>query len=135
VAMARATATYSHPDYPARNVLDPREHNAWSPLGKDREPQHLTITFEQPLNAAKTPYLTVALGMLNRDIDLSSPGHFRIFAISGTDDGTELPPDIVDILSMGAAQRSSEQAARLQAYHAQHDPRLQPLRTRLDLLR
>lgn len=135
IPMARATASYSHPDFPARNVLDPREHNAWSPLGKDREQQHLTLVFERPLRPAETPYLTVMLGMINRNLDLSSPGHFRIFAISGNDDGSELPPDIQEILAVAQAQRTTEQAARIYAYHALHNPQLRPMRTQLDNLR
>ena len=135
VGMSGATASYSHADYPARNVLDPREHIAWSPLGRDREQQHLTVIFERPLVPAETPYLTVALGMLNRDLDLSSPGHFRIFAISGNDDGTELPPDIQEILGIAPADRTTEQAGRIQEYHALHDAALHPVRTRLDNLR
>lgn len=133
--LQRATASYAHPDYPARNVLDPDLSNAWSPLGKVKEAQHLTVTFEKPLDPQKQPYVTVMICMINLNLNLSSPGHFRIRAITGTDDGTELPEDIQTILAVAPGDRAPEQTDRMETYHAMHDPQLEPLRIDLANLR
>jgi hypothetical protein len=135
VSLADATASYQHPDWAARHVLDPIVSNAWSPLGQVKTQQHLTLTFANPVDPADTPYFTTMLCGVNRDTGFSTPGHFALFAVTGNDDGTNTPEDVQAILHTPHEQRTPEQRDRIRAYHAAHNPDLSHLRDELEVYR
>ena len=120
VEVSSATASYSHPDYPANGMLDPRWPTAWSPLGKTKEPQHLTLTFAKPVEPDTSPYLSVMVNFQQ----VANAGHFKVLAMTGIDDDTNIPQDIRRILNEAPVDRSRREAKRLSEYHAQNDLRL-----------
>ncbi|MFT5289264.1 MAG: mono/diheme cytochrome c family protein [Planctomycetota bacterium] len=124
VPLRDATASYSHADFPARNVLDPRAINGWSPLGRTKEPQHLTLIFDAPVDPAEWDCFTVNLSGVNRDTGHSAPGHFRIFAVTGNDDTPTLPPFLETILTIPRQERTAEQSRSLLVFQAANDPGL-----------
>lgn len=129
IPLADATASYSHPDYPVENVLDPRAINAWSPLGRINEPQHLTIMLSEPVNRKEASHLTVMVNFQQ----IGGPGHFRVHAITGKNDETNIPEGIQEILTIAATNRTPEEVDRIGAYQKQHDPGLARLREELEI--
>ena len=113
--IARVTASYSHPDFPPADCLDERDANGWSPHPKNQEPQHITFQLNQPLHASQTPYVTAMLvwGGGHR----LTGGKYRLYAISGEDDGSEIPPAIQELLEFSRDQRSPEQQIAIRDYH------------------
>ena len=53
-----ATASTSADDHAAPSVLDERNVHWWQPSQKDQK-QRLTLTFDQPVDQTKTPFLSV----------------------------------------------------------------------------
>lgn len=129
VPLADATASYSHPDYPVENVLDPRALNAWSPLGKVNEPQHLTIMLGETVDREEASHLTVMVNFQQ----IGGPGHFRVHAITGRNDETNIPEDVQKILAIVADERSAAELNRIGTYQKQHDKGLARLREELEI--
>ena len=125
------TASSAHADYPPRDCLDPRDHNGWSPHPNNRTAQHITFSFVQSLNASETPYITVLLvwggGKFGNEAELVA-GQYRFYAITGTDDGTNLPEDVQAILRTLPEHRSAVQQQRLSNYYAKVAPELENTR-------
>ena len=113
--IARVTASYSHPDFPPVDCLDERDANGWSPHPKNQEPQHITFQLNQPLHASQTPYVTAML-VWGGGHGLTG-GKYRLYAISGEDDGSEIPPAIQELLELSSDQRSPEQQIAIRDYH------------------
>ena len=134
----RVTASASHPDYPPQNSLDERAHNGWSPYPADTTDQHITFTFDEPLDASQNPYLTATLTFMGAGHGWGPklyPARFRVYGFSGVDDGTNLPDDVQAILEIPPTERSPEQAVRMQSYHAEAGEALLPVRQKLESLR
>lgn len=129
VPLANATASYSHADYPVENVLDPRAQSAWSPLGKVNEQQHLTIMLGEPVDRKKTSHLTVMVNFQQ----MGGPGHFRVHAITGRNDETNIPADIQKLLAIAADARSPDEVYQLSVYQKNHDPGLARLREEIKI--
>ena len=127
VPLADATASYSHPDYPVENVLDPRSQNGWSPLGKVREQQHLTVMLAEPVSKSEASHLTVMVNFQQ----IGGPGHFRVLAVTGRNDETNIPEGIREILSTAVDERNSAALSRLANYQKQYDPGLTHIRNEL----
>ncbi len=127
--IARVTASTWEPANPPAGCLDPRNDSGWSPDLAATGPVHLTATFAEPLRAGATPFLNVQLNFgAGRAL---MPELVEVFVITGTDDGTDLPADIVAALQTPATNRNPETAARLWTYCAQHAPELRALRVEL----
>ena len=131
VPIARVTASNSHVDYPPANCLDPRDHNGWSPHPHNKAKQHITFTFDEPIDTDETPYITTLMvwggGEFGGGAALS-PGHFRVFAITGTDQDTNLPADVQSLLRKSSSELTDEESLRLQEYYASIAPELANLR-------
>jgi mono/diheme cytochrome c family protein len=131
--IARVTASSWDPAHPAAGCLDPRNDSGWSPDLATKGPVHLTATLAEPIDARATPHLTVQLnfgagkGLI--------PGLIEIAAITGTDDGTDLPADVVAALGTPAAARPPAMKARLWRHCAAHAPELARDRIALSNLR
>ena len=124
--IARVTASTWEPANPPAGCLDPRNEDGWSPDPAATGPVHLTATLAEPLRAATTPYLNVQLNFgAGRAL---MPELVEVFVVTGTDDGTDLPADIVAALQMPETNRDAETAARLWRYCAQHAPELRAAR-------
>ena len=127
--IVRVTASSWDPQNPPAGCLDPRNHDGWSPDPGASGPVHLTATFAEPVRTGATPYLTAQLNFgFGKDM---IPGLIELFAVTGKDDGTDLPADIVAAVETPEGQRSEEIRARLWEYCAGHAPELAARRVEL----
>jgi hypothetical protein len=131
--ISRVTASSWEPENPAVGVLDPRNDSGWSPDLATEGPVHLTATLARPLDPVGTPHLTVQLNFGSGKAYI--PGLIEVCAITGTDDGTDLPAEIVTLLNTSASQRTPEHTARLWAHCAAHAQELHAARVTLANLR
>jgi hypothetical protein len=130
---SRVTADSWRADYRPENVLDTRGENGWSPDATHSGPTHITVTFDKPILATASPYLTVQLNFGNGSLRVAA--RFEILAMTGTDDDSDLPAEIIDILqssptlaaadsagssSGDAAEIAAEQQQILRTYFAAH---------------
>ena len=127
--ITRVTANSWEPENPPAGCLDPRNENGWSPDLATEGPVHLTATFAEPFDARRTPYVTVQVNFGAGKALL--PGLLQVFFTTGTDDGTDLPADIVAALETPDTRRTPEQTARLWAWCAKDAEELRPLRIAL----
>jgi len=127
--IARVTASSWEKANPASACLDPRNETGWSPDIASEGPVHLTVTFAQPIRPEATPHFTVQVNFGNGKGLIA--GHLEFFAVTGTDDGTELPADVLATIGTPPAQRSAETVARLWAHCATVAPELEAKRVAL----
>jgi mono/diheme cytochrome c family protein len=127
--IAGTTANSWTEEFPPSGCLDPRNESGWSPDIATTGAVHLTATFEQPLDASKTPFLTTQLNFGHGQSLV--PQHIELFVITGTDDDSDLPAAIIDILKTPPEKRTTAQQAALWKHCAAHAEELQ--RTRVDL--
>ncbi len=120
--LAQVTASSWEPAYPPAGCLDPRNDSGWSPDLAAEGPVHLTATLARPLQAGDTPFLTVQLNFgAGRAL---MPEWVELFVLTGQDDGTALPRDVVTALTAADDGRTDEATALLWSYCAQHTPEL-----------
>ncbi len=128
IDVLRATADCWNSNFRPEGVLD-TGISGWSPEAGHEGTTQVTVTFDKPLNASETPFLTAQLNFgYGRQLVAAK---FEIFAVTGADDGSPLPKDIIAIIQAMPEQRSAEQREQLRAYFATHSPATLPLRTSL----
>jgi len=125
---SRVTASSWLPDFPAADVRAFDARRGWSPDVKTDASPHLTLTFDQPITAANQAYLTTQVYFANGG---KVPASGQLFAITGQDDGTDLPADIIALIGTPDAQRTAAQRRQLWDYFAAKGAALEPLRTDL----
>jgi len=59
------------------------------------------------------------------------PQQGQLFAVTGTDDGTDLPADIITLIGLPAPQRNESQRRQLWDYFAAKSKAMEPVRTDL----
>jgi hypothetical protein len=133
LGIRQVTASSWQAEYPVENCLDTRNENGWSPDPAQDGPVHLTVTFKEPLRAAETPYMTVQVNFGHGKSLVAS--RFDVLALTGSDDGSSLPPEMIAILTdrtqqsvdnspagrgVGTRRRSAEQVQRLRDYYTAH---------------
>ncbi|WP_414664508.1 PSD1 and planctomycete cytochrome C domain-containing protein [Horticoccus sp. 23ND18S-11] len=127
--ISRVTANTWEEANPPAGCLDPRNDSGWSPDLAASGTVHLTATLAEPLRAADTPFLNVQLNFgAGRSL---LPELVEVFVTTGTDDGTDLPTEIVAALAVPDATRDAATTERLWRYCAQHAVELK--RARVDL--
>jgi len=128
--VAKITGSAAHPDYPVEDCLDPRDHTGWSPAPQNQSQQNMTVTFDRPHETKDAPYITVMLvwgdGKFRYSQKLMA-GDFKIFGISGVDDGTNIPVEIQRLLSVPQQERDEIQTAALKLYYSQIAPEFKNL--------
>ena len=119
--------------HPPSHILDPRNETGWSPDRETEGSVHLTATLANPTTTASNPYMTIQLnfGAGNNYI----PGLVELAVITGTDDGTDLPKDIVELLHIDSDKRTAEETKRLWDYCSEHCDSLQTIRIARDNLK
>ncbi len=127
--IARVTASSWEPAHPPAGCLDPRNDSGWSPDLAANGPVHLTATLATPLRAGETPFLNAQLNFGAGQSLIAEL--IEVFAITGHDDGTDLPADIVAALAVPEAARDAATTARLWRHCAQHAPELRARRIEL----
>lgn len=138
IPIRNATASNSHPDYLPGDCLDPRDHNGWSPHPQNQTQQHITFTFDEPIHASKTPFITTLMvwggGKFGGGAALL-PGYYRVVALTGIDDGSNLPEAIQALLRKVDSDRTEEEQGQLQDYYATIAPEQANVRYEIGNLR
>lgn len=136
--LKRITASDQRPGFPVSALWSSDTKTGWSPTGGS-QPQHVTLTFAQPLDAAALPYLTAEI-VFNYGGG-HNPGKVRMLAFTGQTNDSDLPADVWSAIQTDAAQRTPEQAKRVSDYFrefsndcAQARYRVANLRERLQVL-
>lgn len=136
--LKRITASDQRPGFPVTALWSSDPKTGWSPQGGS-QPQHLTLTFAQPLDATILPYLTAEI--VFNYAGGSNPGKVRMFAFTGETNDSDLPADVLAAIQTEPAQRSPEQAKRVSDFfrefseeRAQARHRVANLRERLQVL-
>ena len=127
--IAKTTANSWDAKFPPAACLDRRNESGWSPDLAANGAVHLTATFEKPLDPTQTPFLTAQLNFGHGQSLVAQ--HIELFVITGTDDDSDLPPNVLSILNTTPAQRDAAQQAALWTHCASHAEELQ--HTRVDL--
>ena len=129
LAIGRVTANSWDATHPPEGCLDPRPETGWAPDVATEGPVHLTATFAAPIHADATPYFTVQLNYgFGQDM---VPGLIELQAVTGLDDGTTLPDDVLLAIKTQADKRTAEMHASLWKHCANYCDELH--RTRIDL--
>ena len=131
--ISRVTASSWEPSNPAAGCLDPRNESGWSPDLATEGPVHLTATLARPIDAAATPFLTAQLNFGAGRAMIA--GLIEVNVITGADDGTDLPAEVIAALAVPAAQRTAEASAALWRHCAAHADELARDRVALENLR
>jgi len=118
LGVERVTASSWKDGYRPERVLDTRNENGWSPRDGADATEQLTVTFAEPVPAAETPYATVQLNF-GHGRELVA-GRFEFLAMTGTDDGSPLPTEIIAAIETPASSRTEEQQDVLRAYYSAH---------------
>jgi len=116
--VSRVTANTWLPQYRPENILDTRNENGWSPELADDGPAHVTVTFTEPVDTATAPFMTAQLNFGHGRSLVAA--RFEILAMTGADDGSPLPPNIIAIIQKPATERSSDDVQALRTYYADH---------------
>jgi hypothetical protein len=113
----KATANTWRPEYRPEGVLD-TGLSGWSPQLSHDGPVHLTITFAEPIDASETPYLTTQV-----NFGVNAPlvaKRFEFLAMTGEDDGSDLPAEVIAIVEKPAGGRTESELQALVAYFIEH---------------
>jgi Protein of unknown function (DUF1553)/Protein of unknown function (DUF1549)/Planctomycete cytochrome C len=114
---------------PPRGCLDPRNQDGWSPDLDSEGSVRLTANLATPVDAHSNPYLTVQLNFGNGRSLI--PELVEIQVITGNDDDTDIPKDVLVAIESDDAVRTPEQQKLVWDYCEQHCDEL--LRERIDL--
>jgi hypothetical protein len=104
LGMASVTADSWLPAWRPEGVIDTRGNDGWSPEDGDG-PAHITVTFDKPVDTVATPFMTIQLNFGH--VDSTVAARFEFLAMTGTDDGSDLPQEIIDIITKGVARPES----------------------------
>lgn len=96
---------------------------------KTTGPVHLTATFAESIHPSDTPYLTIQVNFGHGKNLL--PGLMELSVITGVDNDTDLPAEIVTALQTPEKKRTPGQRATLWTYCAEYSRALAPKRTAL----
>jgi hypothetical protein len=117
LGVSQVTADSWLTDWRPEGLIDTRGDDGWSPEDGDG-PTHLTVTFDKPVDTATTPFMTIQLNFGH--VDSTVAARFEFLAMTGADDGSDMPPEIVDIVEAEPENRSAEDQAELKKYFADH---------------
>jgi hypothetical protein len=129
LSIKRVTANSWTPGREPVGSLHPLNTTGWSPDLQTDGPVHITATFAEPIDSTATPFFTVQLNFGNGRNQI--PELIELNAIVGTDDGTDLPKEILEALAVPKIDRTHEQTTRLWNYCASHAIEFQSQRTDL----
>ena len=124
----KATANTWRADYRPEGVLD-TGLSGWSPEVSHDGPVHLTITFAEPIDANETPFLTTQV-----NFGVNAPlvaKRFEFLAVTGEDDGSDLPAEIISIVEKPASDQAAYERQAVAAYFVEHAAATQRQRVEL----
>ncbi len=129
IKSSQVTANAWQDEHRPEHCLDMRNKNGWSPPLSHQGPVHLTYTFDRPIDARDTPYLTTQLNFGSGDNLIAA--RMEIFAVTGNDDGSDLTAEVIAALEVPKPKRNGEQTRAIRDYFAAHAPQTKRLRTDL----
>jgi hypothetical protein len=124
----RVTANSWREDHRPETVLDTRD-DGWSPRVSHEGPVHLTVTFDEPIDATKSPYLTVQVNFGGHGPLVAS--RFEFFAVTGADDDGDLPLDLIPLVQTPATERRPDEQQCVREYFGKHAPATERMRVEL----
>lgn len=127
LALAEATASSVAVDHAPGSVLDERNLQWWQPNERDT-PQHLTLTFERPIDPEKTPFLSV---LVFYGTNQSLPFQWRMRPFKGHDSDSKWSTDIAEALMREEGESDDDDRELLLKAFRSTAPRLADLRIRL----
>ena len=123
----RVTASSFKPGFRPEFVHDTSRRTGWAPALSDVDKQqHLTITFQEPVDTANQPYLTTEL-VFNYG-EGASPKKFRLALIKGADDTSMLPESLREAITLAPEDRTSGQIEFIRDYFNNHSSAKSPAR-------
>jgi len=125
--LVEATASSSAPGFSPEGVLDERNLHWWKPTEKTRD-EHLTITFDEPVDPEKTPYLSV---MVFFGQAASLPYHWRVDAFSGNDTESVLPGAVATLVAKDPGSWTGPERKSVLDTFRKMEPSLEPKRVRI----
>jgi len=114
--LAQITASSWDDNGHPRGALSTSYHDGWMPDLDAAGPVHVTVTFGAPIHGDGARHITAQLNF-GRGGNLLAR-RMEFFALTGSDDGTDLPPDIVRILGVDPARRSGDETRALADHFA-----------------
>jgi hypothetical protein len=124
VTFASASASSWNAGFEPAGVLDERNLQWWEPASA-AEPQHLTLTFDEPVDPSVSPFLSV---MLFYGTSNAMPYHWRIEAFRGNDPDSVFPAAVAAALAKPSADWSSQDRELVLATFRAEAPSLERLR-------
>jgi hypothetical protein len=125
-----ATASTSADGHAAPSVLDERNVHWWQPSEKEQK-QCLTLTFDQPVDPAKTPFLSVLVFFGQNK---SLPFRWRVRPFAGHDPQSKWDGAIAAALLEDQTQWTEDSREQLLSVFRQTAPSLSSLRTQISNL-
>ncbi|WP_428306610.1 PSD1 and planctomycete cytochrome C domain-containing protein [Lacipirellula sp.] len=114
----QVTANSWRDDYRPEHVLNTLNDNGWSPKIAVTGPAHLTVTFNEPIFAKQTPYLTAQVNFGHGNA--LSAAKFEFEAVYGEDPDSDLPAEVIAAVERSVNDRSDADLALLAKYYAEH---------------
>lgn len=130
VVFSGATASSFAAGHEPAHVLDERNDGWWKPTDPT-QPQHLTLTFAEPIDPAVTDYLSV---MIFFGVNESIPHHTTLQAFTGRDTDTNASPELIAAIGQPDWQWTVDRREFVLSEFRRSSPSLAPLRTRIDHL-
>lgn len=123
---AATASSWADGNAPA-GVLDERNLHWWQPTAANA-PQHLTVTFDEPVDPDVSPFLSV---MIFYGTSEAMPYHWRIEAFTGNDTDSEFPAPVAAALARAESEWTPEERALVLAAFREDAPSLEPLRVEI----
>lgn len=131
VGLKRATASSAADGFEPDHVLDERNVGWWKPTDP-AQPQHLTLTFDKPIDSSASPYLSV---MVFYGVGGSLPYRWSIDGFVGRDPDSRFSATVTEALAVDSEDWSDEQRAAVEEAFRQGAEALAPLRAKIANLR
>jgi hypothetical protein len=126
----RVTASTQAEGHAAESIRDESNERWWQPASGQSE-QHLTVTFDQPINPQTTPYLSVLLVFGQGK---SLPYEWQIQPFTGNDTDSRWSDSMVDAIQTLSDEWNDTTRQTVLETFRQTSDHLQPLRTRISNL-
>lgn len=141
VALAQATADFSHPDFPIKNAIDGDAKTAWSidaGPGRRNQDRKAVFTVRDPIGFDGGTLLTFRLQQ-RQDEKISTAGgkpNIGRFRLSITTDPSPeadpLPADVRRLLTIPSEQRTSAQRRAIFSFYRTTDPQYAEANRKID---
>lgn len=130
LSFRKVTASTQADGHAAGSIRNESNERWWQPATGQSE-QHLTLTFDQPIDPQTTPYLSVLLvfGQGN-----SLPYEWQIQPFTGNDTDSRWDPSLVDAIQTPSDEWDDATRQTVLETFRQTSDQLQPLRTRINNL-